>query len=91
MVVDLKQDPICEVLDSMPRAMCKQWVYNEWTRWRQCGWDPGLRREIGIEFVSLHNGRRWFFFCERCLVEKPGMRGTYINADGHNSTDEESS
>jgi len=71
--------------------MCKRWVYNGRIRWRQFDWDPDLRRQIGIEFVSFHNGRWWYFFCERCLVETPGMRGTYIDADGHNSTDDESS
>ncbi len=66
-------------------------MYNEWIRWRQFDWDPHLRRELDIEFVSLHKERWWFLFCERCLAEKPSMRGAYINADGHISTDDEGS
>jgi len=87
--VGLKRDPMCELLDSMPcaNAMCKRWVYDERIRWRRFDWDPGLRRQIGIEVVSFHRGLCWFFFCERCL----NADGTYINADGHISTDDEGS
>jgi len=91
--VDLKQDPMCDLLDAMPcaNAKCKRWVYEGRIRWRQFDWHPYLRRRIDIEFVSFHDERWWFFFCERCLAEKPWLRGWYINADGHTSTDDEGS
>jgi len=93
LAVDLKQDPMRDLLDSMPcaYAKCKRWVYKGRIRWRQFDWDPDLRRHRGIECVSYHGERWWFFFCERCLADNSWMRGWYINADGHTSTDDEGS
>ena len=31
-------------------------------------------------------GRHWFFYCSDCKHWEPGLRGTYINGDGHNSS-----
>ena len=85
---------MCELLESMPCAHAKcelPWVCDEWIRWRQFDWVSDFSRQIDIEYVSFHDKRWWFFFCERCLAENPWMRGWYINADGHTSTDEEGS
>jgi len=64
--VDLEQDPMCDLLGSMPcaYAKCERWVYKGRIRWRRFDWDPDLRRQIGIEFGSFQDERWWSLFCE---------------------------
>ena len=67
-------------------AHCWRPVAHEHFTWRLCENIDSLPGEVQVYW----RGRHWFLYCSDCKHCEPGLRGTYINADGHNSTDSES-
>ena len=71
----------------MPCSHCGEWK-DERIQWRRADC-PALLLPTDI-WVSESQGQCWFFYCSDCKAENTSLRGVYINADGHTSTDSES-
>ena len=81
--------PVAQV-PKMVCSNCQNWIDCEWLVWRGCDsweheWVPP-----GMHSFHFWQGSLFFFYCQRCRVMDPTLKGIYINANGYVSTDSDS-